>query len=259
MRSVELRIGAVILLTIVAYTVVANIIPQVESEVPLDVAFGEDVTPEELVEAGESLYRGAGGCLACHAETPGARGPNLLTDYRGQGLIGERCADRVPGLGCKEYLHQALVRPEAHVVDDYPLIMPPADRALTPAQVWALVAFLQAQGGEVTVTGADIPSEPGVAAPAPAEPPELAAAPDIFRTECMMCHQIQGQGGPAGPPLDGIGGRLTEEEIRTAILDPGAVIAEGYEAMAGVMPEDYEEQLTPEEIESLIRYLSGLR
>jgi mono/diheme cytochrome c family protein len=260
MRSVELRVGAVILVTIVAYTVVANVIPQIESEVPLDVAFGADVTAEELVEAGSVLYAGAGGCTACHAETPCARGPNLITDYRGQGPIGVRCGDRVPGLDCKEYLYQALVQPDAHVVDDFPLIMPPADRALTQPQIWALVAYLQDQGGEVTVTGEDIPADPTAPpAPPPAEPAELAAAPEIFRTECMMCHEVGGQGGPVGPPFDDVGARLSEDEIRTAILDPGATITEGYEAMAGVMPEDYAEQLTGEQIEALVRYLSGLR
>lgn len=263
MSSVDLKILAVIAVTIAAYTVVANVIPQVQSEVPLDVAFGAEVTAEELVEAGESIYRGAGGCVACHAESPGARGPNLLTDYRGEGLIGERCDQRVEGLDCKEYLYQALVRPADHVVDDYPLIMPPSDRALTQPQIWALVAFLQDAGGEVTVTGADIPSDAGDAPPpAPAEPApgaaQLGDAPDVFRAQCVMCHQIGGEGGPVGPPLDGVGARLSEEEIRAAILDPEATLAEGYEDLAGIMPPNYEDILSPEEIETLVRYLSGL-
>ncbi|TVR55813.1 MAG: hypothetical protein EA421_05415 [Gemmatimonadales bacterium] len=264
MSSVDLKIVLVVLVTLAAYTVVASVIPQVESEVPMDIAFGAEVTPEELVEAGESIYRGAGGCVACHSESPGARGPNLLTDYRGEGLIGERCADRVPGLDCKEYLYQALVRPNDHIVDDYPPIMPPSDRALSQPQIWAMVAFLQAAGGEVTVTAADIPDEPGAAtAPAPPPAPEpgaaqLADAPDVFRAQCVMCHQVGGEGGPIGPPMDGIGARLSEAELRLAILDPEAVIAEGYEDMAGIMPPNYGEILTPDEIETLVRYLSGL-
>ena len=42
---------------------------------------------------------------------------------------------------------------------DYPPIMLPVDRTMNQQQIWALVAYLQSQGGEVTVTGADIPAE----------------------------------------------------------------------------------------------------
>ncbi len=263
MSSVDLKIVAVVMVTLAAYTMVASIIPQVESEVPLDIAFGAEVTPEELVAAGEIIYRGAGGCVACHAESPGARGPNLLTDYRGEGLIGERCGERVPGLDCKEYLYQALVRPNDHIVDDYPPIMPPSDRALSQPQIWAMVAFLEAAGGEVTVTAADIPDQAGAPPPAappppPGDGPRLADAPDVFRAQCVMCHQVGGEGGPIGPPMDGIGARLSEAELRVAILDPEAVIAEGYEDMAGIMPPNYGDILSDEELETLVRYLSGL-
>lgn len=262
MGSVDLKIVAVTMVTIVAYTVVANIIPQVESEVPPEIAFGAEVTPEELVEAGQQLYEGAGGCLACHAETPGARGPNLRTDYRGQGPIGERCADRVPGLDCKEYIYQALVRPGDHVVDDYPLIMPPADRTLDQAQIWALVAYLQSMGGEVTVTGDDIPDEPDEAdAPGPAAGPQVAATDprEMVIELCVQCHVLEGQGTDLGPALDDIGAHRTAEELRTAILDPPAIVREGYEDFVGLMPVDFGQRMTAQQLEAMVRYLSGLR
>jgi len=262
MASVDLKIVLVSAVTIAAYMVVANVIPQVESEVPPDVAFGADVTPEELVEVGQQLYEGAGGCLACHAETPGARGPNIRTDYRGQGPIGVRCEDRVPGLDCKEYLYQALVRPGDHVVDDYPLIMPPTDRTLTQPQVWALVAYLQSHGGEVTVTAADIPDEPDAAEAAPGAP----AGPDVAGTteevivrECLICHTMGGEGTELGPTFDGIGARRSAEELRLAILDPPAVVAEGYEDLVGAMPANFGARLTADQLEGMVRYLSGLR
>lgn len=266
MSTVDLKILFVTLGTITVYMVVANVIPQVQSEVPPDVAFGADVTPEELVEVGEQLYEGAGGCTACHAESPGARGPNLRTDYQGEGVIGERCAGRVPGLDCKAYLYQALTEPAAHVVDDYPLIMPPVNRTLSEPQIWALVAYLQSHGGEVTVTASDIPQDGGQAeAPAGgagAAGGQVMAGSDpeeIVRRECLICHTLGGEGTELGPPFDDVGGRRSADEIRRAILDPTSVVAEGYEDLVGAMPANFGSRMTAEQLESIVRYLSGLR
>ncbi len=258
MSSVDLKIIAVVLATIGAFTLVANVIPQVESDVPPDIAFGADVSPEELVEVGEQLYQGAGGCLACHAESPGARGPNIITDYRGQGPIGVRCADRVPGLDCKEYLYQALVRPGDHVVDDYPLIMPPTDRTLTQPQIWAIVAYLQSLGGEVTVTGADIPDEDE--AEVETDPALASTDPvELIQVHCLRCHVYEGEGIDIGRPLDDIGAHRSADELRRAILDPPSVVAEGYEDVVGLMPLDFGRQLNAEQLEALVAYLSTRR
>ncbi len=265
MSAVDLKIVAVTLITIAAYTVVANVIPQVESDVPAEIAFGADVTPEELVEVGEELYAGGGGCLACHAETPGARAPNIRTDYQGEGPIGVRCADRVPGMDCKEYLYQALVRPTDHMVGDYPPIMPAADRTLTQPQIWAIVAYLQSLGGEVTVTAADIPDQPeegeaGAPGLAAAGPEVDSTDPEVLITElCLQCHVMAGEGLDLGPDFDGIGNLRSAEELRLAILDPPAVVSEGYEDMVGLMPPDFGRRMTAEQLEAVVTYLSQLR
>jgi mono/diheme cytochrome c family protein len=270
MDAVDLKVVAVVLGTIAAFTLVANVIPQVQSDVPEDVAFGADVTAEELVEVGRSLYEGAGGCLACHAESPGARGPNLLTDYQGQGLIGERCADRVSGLDCKAYLYQALVEPQAQMVEGYPPIMPPTDRTMTQAQIWSLVAFLQTAGGDVTVTGADIqtaeaasPDEGGLAAGGGgvAAGPEFATndGSELVQELCVMCHVLGDAGVALGPPLDGLGARRSPEEIRSAILDPSSVVTPEYQDLVGLMPVNFGERLTATQLEAVVRYLSELR
>ena len=81
--SVNLKIGLVVLVTLGVYTLVANMIPQVQSEVPQELSFEGNVTPEQLVTAGEQLYQGSGGCTACHGL--GTRAPNLLTDEAGTG------------------------------------------------------------------------------------------------------------------------------------------------------------------------------
>ena len=40
-----------------------------------------------------------------------------------------------------------------------------------------------------------------------------------------------------------------------SIVDPSAVLAEGYQD--GVMPKDFAESLTPEQLDALVGYLSG--
>jgi hypothetical protein len=73
----NLKVLLVVVGTVTLYTLVANGIPQVESEVPEQLTFTGEVTADELVQAGEELYQGAGGCVACHGL--GTRAPNLLT------------------------------------------------------------------------------------------------------------------------------------------------------------------------------------
>jgi mono/diheme cytochrome c family protein len=261
MSSVDLKILAVGAVTIAAYTLVANVIPQLESELPPEIELTADMTPEELVAIGSQIYEGAGGCVACHSETPGARAPNLRTDYQGEGPIGVRCVDRVEALSCKEYLYQALVRPGDHMVGDYPPIMPPADRTLSQPQIWAVVAYLESQGGDVTVTTADIPDTPAEGPPgeAPGTAVAVSTPSEVLRQECVQCHVYDGEGLELGPGLDGIGARRSPDELRQAILDPPSVVAEGYEDLVGLMPVDFGRRLTAEQLEGLVRYLSGLR
>ncbi len=261
MGSIDLKVGGVVLATIGFYTLVANIIPQVQSEVPEVLAFGADISPEELVSAGEALFTGAGGCTACHAESPGARAPNLLSDYEGQGTIGARCGTRISGLSCKEYLHQSLVAPTDHLVDDFPPIMLALDRTMSQAQIWSIVAYLESNGGEVTVTGADIPPEAAPEGATPAGGFEIASTDPavITLTLCFQCHQIGGEGTPVGPPLTQVGARLTPEEIRRAILDPQAEASAGYEELVMMMPPNFGDRLSATQLEAVVGYLSGMQ
>src|SRR5436853_2275519 len=152
----NLRILGVVLGTLALYTLIANKIPQVQSEVPQALTLGANVTPEKLVNAGDQLHHGAGGCTACHGL--GTRAPNLLTDEKGQGPIGARCGKREAGKSCKQYLYESLDQPGAYVVEGYQPIMPVMTKQLSPEQVWAVIAFLESQGGTVDVTASDIPA-----------------------------------------------------------------------------------------------------
>jgi len=173
MWRTNLRILFIALGTVLFYTVVAHAIPQLQSEVPESLTLGSDATPEALVAAGERVYNGAGGCTACHGL--GTRAPNLVTDDGSGAAIGGRCDVRKPGMSCKDYLHESLVNPGAYVVAGFQPIMPDMRRQLSDDQIWAVIAYLQSIGGEVTVTGADLKPAAG-AAPA-RQPPSSAAAP----------------------------------------------------------------------------------
>ncbi len=265
MLAENLKIIGVVVGTIGVFTLLANSIPQVQSEVPQDLSFGTDVSAAELTSSGELLYGSAGGCTACHGL--GTRAPNLLTGYEGQGPIGARCSDRVPGESCKEYLYLAMVEPNAYLVEGYSPIMPDMRRSLSNDQIWALVAYLEAQGGEVTVTGADINEGEGALA-SNATVDNVAAAPASNATDpidilngnaCLGCHILDGAGAPIGPSFDGIGSRLTVDYIRESILDPGASASEGFEASLGMMPAMYGNQLTAQQLENVVMFLADRR
>ena len=261
MWSTNLRIFGVVLGTLALYTLIANKIPQVQSEVPKALTLGANVTPEQLVSAGDQLFHGAGGCTACHGL--GTRAPNLLTDEKGQGTIGARCGKREPGKDCKAYLYESLTSPRAFVVQGYEPIMPEMGRTLSPQQIWALVAFLESNGGTVDVTGSDIPpsttsttsttsTSSGGIAGGSTDPMTI-----IRGAGCTGCHTINGEGGKIGPDLSHVGSRLSQNLIRESILLPDAKTAKGFEKFKGVMPKTFGHQLTGEQLEALVQFLSS--
>lgn len=262
MWRTNLKILVLVIAVLGLYTLVANSIPQLESELPQAIELSGDVTPEQLVAAGDRIYNGAGGCTACHGL--GTRAPNLLADEGGAGTIGARCGSRVAGMSCKDYLYQSLTEPAVHVVEGYQPIMQDMRRTLPADQIWAVVAFLESQGGTIDVTADDVRSAQQPAGGAAASPPAGATAsldPQEIMTAngCLGCHKLGDQGAAVGPPFDGMGGRLTSDFIRTSILNPGAAIARGYEAMAGVMPATFGQQLTAGQLEAVVSFLASQR
>ncbi len=73
---------------------------------------------------------------------------------------------------------------------------------------------------------------------------------------CLRCHSIEGQGGDAGPSLAGVGDRLDRTAILQSIVDPHAVIVEGY-GDASAMP-NMKPLLTPREVRDLVAFLATL-
>jgi mono/diheme cytochrome c family protein len=260
MWKTNLKVLLVALAVVGFYTMIAHVIPQLESEVPETLDLGANLTPEALVAAGERVYSGAGGCTACHGL--GTRAPNLLTDHAGEGPIGARCGARDPGKDCKTYLWESLTEPGKFLVPGFENIMPDMRRQLPEDQIWAVLAYLESQGGEVTVTADDVGAAASAGTAATAGPARSATTdPRQLLTEnaCLGCHALDGQGPPIGPSFDGIGRRATADRIRRGILDPNADTAQGFAQFAGTMPTTFGQQLSAAQLEALVTFLSERR
>src|SRR5437660_2724609 len=147
------------LLIMGSYTYFANSIPQIESKPPQELSLeGGNVTPAQLVKAGEEIFKTKGTCEICHRiGQKGTRAPDL-------GGIGARAGKTKPGMSAKAYIIESLLQPSAYIVEGYPAIMPAVDKppiALNRSEVWALTAFLESLGGTVDVTLNDIPATVG--------------------------------------------------------------------------------------------------
>ena len=265
MWRTNLRIIAVVLGTLGFYTLIANKIPQVQSEVPKALTLGADVTPEQLVAAGEQVYTGIGGCTTCHGL--GTRAPNLLTDEKGTGPIGVRCGRRQAGKSCKQYLFESLDNPGAFVASGYEAIMPVMTRQLPPNQIWAVIAFLESHGGTVDVTASDIPAQAAGGSAAGGGGTSGAALAGgstdpqalVNAAGCIGCHKVNNAGGAVGPDLTRVGARRSAQAIRQKILDPASSVTKGFEQFAGVMPKTFGTMMNAAQLEALVQYLAALK
>ena len=79
----------------------------------------------------------------------------------------------------------------------------------------------------------------------------IATGEQLFREKygCQACHQVAGQGGYVGPPLDGVRDRLYSGYIYEWILDPQRLIPDTI---------DPKQWLSPEEAEAVTAYLYSL-
>jgi mono/diheme cytochrome c family protein len=78
----------------------------------------------------------------------------------------------------------------------------------------------------------------------------------LFNSQgCSGCHTLAaaGSSGTTGPNLDGALKGQTPDFIKTSIIDPNDEIAQGYPP--DVMPQNFEDVMSPEQIDSLVAYL----
>jgi cytochrome c oxidase subunit 2 len=77
-------------------------------------------------------------------------------------------------------------------------------------------------------------------------------------TACGQCHQLADAGTPKGigPVLDDVLKGKDPAFIKESIVDPGKEVAKGFPA--NVMPPNYGEVLSPEELDAVVKYLSDV-
>src|SRR5438094_10671882 len=99
------------LLIMGSYSGYANYIPQIESKPPQELSLeGGNVTPAQLVKAGEEIYKTKGTCEICHRiGQQGTRAPDLAG-------VGARAGKRKPGMSAKAYIIESLLQPSAYIV-----------------------------------------------------------------------------------------------------------------------------------------------
>jgi len=273
--SILLRVLLFSLSLTLVFTLVANLLPQVEGEAPVDQEIDlSALTMEGFVGLGETTFANKGTCTLCHNAM--GRAPDILQlnmiETAQQRLDDERYQGAAKDTA--EYLRESMLQPGLFVVagfgkkgsNDSESPMPAVDKApilLSPIEIDAVIAFMQAKdGNEVTV---ELPTEmpaaetqvaeaapaASSAPPAPADSAEAALAKYI----CTACHSVAGSQSPVGPDLNQVGDRLSPAELRQSIIEPNAVVAEGFHP--GMMPVDFASKMTVSELQMIVDYLSA--
>ena len=187
----------------------------------------------------------ANGCSGCHtlaaAGSSGTTGPDLDGALNGKS---------------EGFIRTSIVDPNAEIAKNYPPDVMPQNfgTELSPEELDALVQYL-AQS-----TGAKGKAEAGSGATTTKTTTATTASVDgaqVFETNaCGGCHTLAAAGstGTTGPDLDDVLKGKPEGFIKTSIADPNAEIAKGYPP--NVMPQNFGTELSPEELDALVQYLS---
>src|SRR5579871_3244376 len=75
--------------------------------------------------------------------------------------------------------------------------------------------------------------------------------------KCQMCHSIGGKGGKSSA-LDGIGGKMSGDEIKHWIVDPTDAAAKAKSTKKPPMPKKYG-SVPAADIDAMVAYLSSLK
>lgn len=153
MRQGVLKLAAIVIgLNLIFLYIGREFLPQSESRPPAAVKIEEGISPEDLVRLGEQIVFGKGQCMVCHPAKPesGMRAPAMST-------IGTEMEKEAKerGIAPEEQVFEALVNPSKYVVKGFEDIMSPVHTppsSLTEGEIVAVAAYLQSNGGKVTVS-----------------------------------------------------------------------------------------------------------
>ncbi|OAD23958.1 conserved hypothetical protein, secreted, partial [Candidatus Thiomargarita nelsonii] len=156
-------LGFSVALTLV-FTLIANLLPQVEGEAPVEKTFDPAAfTEESFVALGEELFKGKGTCTLCHNNM--GRAPDILAMNMVETAVERLAEARYQGAAtdAESYLRESLLEPSVYVVKNYgkkgsndtesPMpIINKAPIQLSDIEMDALIAYMQAKdGNSVTV------------------------------------------------------------------------------------------------------------
>ena len=109
----------------------------------------------------------------------------------------------------------------------------------------------------ILITTAAVALGLAMAHPAYAQDQAAAKGPAVYAAKnCGLCHSIAGKGNTKGP-LDGVGTKLTADEIRAWIVTPKEMTAKTKAARQPAMP--VTAKLSKDEIDALVAYLGSLK
>jgi mono/diheme cytochrome c family protein len=142
---------------------------------------------------------------------------------------------------------------------------------LTIAMLGAVEVFAKEEEHGATETHEPAPEPAPEPGPSPEPPPpepaptttggasgSVEAGKTLFRVSgCGGCHTLAAAGtsGTTGPNLDESLAGKDAAYVEQGIVDPDAEVAEGYGP--GVMPQTYEQQLSPKQIADLVTFLTS--
>jgi len=75
--------------------------------------------------------------------------------------------------------------------------------------------------------------------------------------KCSVCHSVAGKGGKSSP-LDGVGAKLSADDIRQWIVDPVAMAKKSSSTKKPPMPAKYG-HLPPADLDALVAYMQSLK
>jgi mono/diheme cytochrome c family protein len=195
---------------------------------------GCDVSEDADTERGRALFQAK--CGTCHALAQAGStaqvGPDLDASFaqaRADGMDN----DTIEGVVQTQIENPRYVEEGAQ---NY-------DRVYMPAE---LVTGQDAE--DVAGYVASVAGVPG------AKPPQL-SPPALFAERCGQCHTLgaAGTSSSTGPDLDEALAGKDAAYVEQQIADPNSQIAQGFSE--GIMPQDFEQTLTPEELQGLVQYL----
>lgn len=140
---------------------------------------------------------------------------------------------------------------------------------LTIAMLGAVEVFAKEEHHAATETHETTPEPAPEPSPSPEPPPpatttteQPSGSPEAGKTVfqvagCGGCHTFAPAAttGTTGPDLDEVLAGKDAEFVRQSIVEPNAEVAQGYSP--GVMPQTYEEQLSPKQIDDLVAFLTS--